>query len=68
MGILLTGMGSDGVQDLGAIQKVGGKTIPEAEITCILCAMPKLAAEKGFADHILENYKNPELITSFINK
>ena len=38
------GMGSDGVQDSGAIQKVGSKTIPEAESTCILYAMPKLAA------------------------
>ncbi|MFX0035403.1 MAG: chemotaxis-specific protein-glutamate methyltransferase CheB [Candidatus Hermodarchaeota archaeon] len=68
MGILLTGMGSDGVQGLGAVQKVGGKTIAEAESTCILYAMPKFAAEKGFANYILENYKISELITSFINK
>ena len=36
MGILLTGMGSDGVEGLGAIQKVSGKTITESEETCIL--------------------------------
>ncbi len=66
MGILLTGMGSDGVNGLGAIKRVGGKTIAEAEETCILYAMPKFAAEKGYADFILPNYEIKDKITSFI--
>jgi two-component system chemotaxis response regulator CheB len=66
MGILLTGMGSDGVNGLGAIKRVGGKTITESEQTCILYAMPKFAAEKGFADFILPNYEIKDKITSFI--
>ncbi|MFW9773673.1 MAG: chemotaxis-specific protein-glutamate methyltransferase CheB, partial [Candidatus Thorarchaeota archaeon] len=52
IGVLLTGMGSDGVNGLNSIQKVCGKTIAESEETCILYAMPKFAAEKGFADFI----------------
>ncbi len=66
LGIILTGMGADGVNGLAAIQKVGGKTIAESEETCILFAMPKFAAEKGFADFILPNYKIPEFILKFI--
>ena len=66
MGILLTGMGSDGVEGLGAIKRVGGKTISEAEETCILYAMPKFAVEKGFADFILPNYEIKDQITKFI--
>ena len=63
MGVLLTGMGSDGVEGLGSIQKLGGKTISESEETCILFAMPKFAAEKGYADLILPNYSvHPEII------
>ncbi len=66
MGVLLTGMGADGVNGLGAIQKVGGKTIAESEETCVLFAMPKLAAEKGFADFVLANYKISDYINKFI--
>ncbi|MFX1418612.1 MAG: chemotaxis-specific protein-glutamate methyltransferase CheB [Promethearchaeota archaeon] len=67
MGILLTGMGSDGVQGMGAIKRVGGKTIAESEETCILYAMPKFAAEKGFADLILPNYEIKDYIKEFVN-
>ncbi|MFW9939955.1 MAG: chemotaxis-specific protein-glutamate methyltransferase CheB [Candidatus Thorarchaeota archaeon] len=63
IGVLLTGMGTDGVEGLGSIQKVGGKTISESEETSILFAMPKIAAEKGYADSILPNYSiSPEII------
>ncbi|MHA1988010.1 MAG: chemotaxis-specific protein-glutamate methyltransferase CheB [Promethearchaeota archaeon] len=55
MGIILTGMGSDGVEGLGAIKNSGGNTIAESEETSILYAMPKFAAEKGFANHVLRN-------------
>ncbi|MBY8984409.1 MAG: chemotaxis protein CheB [Candidatus Lokiarchaeota archaeon] len=65
MGIILTGMGSDGVEGLGAIKSSGGNTIAESEETCILYAMPKFAAEKGFADLKLPNYKIAEKIIDF---
>lgn len=66
MGIILTGMGSDGVQGLGAIKRVGGKTIAEAEETAILYAMPKFAKEKGFADKILSNFDIKDEIIKFV--
>jgi two-component system chemotaxis response regulator CheB len=65
MGIILTGMGSDGVEGLGAIKNSGGNTITESEETCILYAMPKFAVEKGFADSILPNHDIPQAITKF---
>jgi two-component system chemotaxis response regulator CheB len=68
LGIILTGMGADGVEGLGAIQRVGGKTIAESEETCILYAMPKIAAEKGFADLKLPNFKIAEKIIDFTKK
>jgi len=66
LGIILTGMGADGVEGLGAIQKLGGRTISESEETCILFAMPKFAAEKGFADLILPNHVIDQEIIKFI--
>jgi two-component system chemotaxis response regulator CheB len=68
LGIILTGMGSDGVEGLGAIQKLGGKTIAESEKTSILYAMPRIAAEKGFADLKLPNFKIAEKIVDFTKK
>ncbi len=66
MGIILTGMGSDGVEGLGAIKRVGGKTIAESEETCILYAMPKFAKEKGYANLVLPNYNIKDEIIKFV--
>ena len=66
LGIILTGMGADGVEGLGVIQKLGGKTIAESEETCILYAMPKFAAEKGFANFKLPNFKIAGKIIDFV--
>jgi len=57
LGILLTGMGSDGVKGLELIRKHGGRTIAESKETCVLYGMPKIAAERGVADFIIPNYE-----------
>ena len=57
LGVLLTGMGRDGVAGLGAIQRLGGKTIAESEETAVLYGMPRNAKEDGVADMILPDYK-----------
>jgi len=64
MGVLLTGMGSDGVEGLRSIKSKGGKTIAESKDTSVLYGMPKVAAETGAADLILPNYK---IIDEMIN-
>ncbi len=66
MGIILTGMGSDGVEGLGAIKRVGGKTIAEDKSTSILYAMPKFASEKGYAKLVLPNYNIKDEMIKFI--
>jgi two-component system chemotaxis response regulator CheB len=47
LGILLTGMGSDGVEGLRAIRAAGGRTLAESEETCVIYGMPKAAVEAG---------------------
>ncbi|MFX1337006.1 MAG: chemotaxis-specific protein-glutamate methyltransferase CheB [Promethearchaeota archaeon] len=68
LAILLTGMGKDGVQGLGAIQKSGGITIAESEETAILYGMPKFAANYGFAEIISPNYKIKDYILRYASK
>ena len=67
LGILLTGMGRDGVNGLQAIKSEGGKTIAESEETSVLYGMPKIAAETGAADLIMPNYNIVEEMVKFAN-
>jgi two-component system chemotaxis response regulator CheB len=50
MGIVLTGMGSDGVEGLRSIREAGGRTLAESEESCVIYGMPKAAVEAGVVD------------------
>jgi two-component system chemotaxis response regulator CheB len=50
LGVLLTGMGADGVEGLRAIREAGGRTLAESEETCAIYGMPKAAMEAGVVD------------------
>ncbi len=67
LGVLLTGMGKDGVAGLHAIKYERGRTIAESEETSILYGMPKAAAETGAADLVIPNYKIIDEIIKFVN-
>lgn len=68
LGILLTGMGHDGVAGLKAIKLMGGITISESEETSIIYDMPKIAAEAKAADIIIPNYEISKKIVEFARK
>jgi len=53
VGILLTGMGSDGAVELGMIKKSGGVTIAQNRESSVVYGMPKTAVELGSVDYIL---------------
>jgi len=49
VGVLMTGMGDDGAQGLGAIKAAGGMTIAQSEDSCVVSGMPRAAISKGYA-------------------
>jgi len=53
LGVVLTGMGSDGTEGLRAIRNAGGPTLAEREDTCIIYGMPKSAVEAGVVDRAI---------------
>lgn len=53
IGIILTGMGSDGASGMQQIRKEGGMTIAQDEKTCIVFGMPKVAIDSGCINKIV---------------
>ena len=53
VGVLMTGMGDDGAEGLGAIKKEGGMTLAQSEESCVVFGMPKAAIERGYVVRIV---------------
>src|SRR6201987_2187511 len=53
VGIIMTGMGEDGAEGLGAIKAAGGFPIAQSEETCVVSGMPRAAINKGYANKII---------------
>ncbi|MEZ4873676.1 MAG: CheB methylesterase domain-containing protein [Bdellovibrionales bacterium] len=52
VGVILTGMGSDGARGLLAMRKSGCFTIGQSKETCVVYGMPKVANELGALDKV----------------
>ena len=66
VGVMLTGMGSDGATGLKAMKDAGARTVVQNEETCVVFGMPKAAIKAGGADHVLPLEKIAEKALSLL--
>jgi two-component system chemotaxis response regulator CheB len=53
VGVIMTGMGDDGSEGIGAIKAAGGMTVAQSEDSCVVGGMPRAAIVKGYAQKIV---------------
>jgi two-component system, chemotaxis family, protein-glutamate methylesterase/glutaminase len=53
MGVIMTGMGSDGAEGMRAIHKEGGFTLGQDEASCTVYGMPRACAELGVLNRVV---------------
>jgi two-component system chemotaxis response regulator CheB len=68
VGILMTGIGNDGADQMVAVRKAGGLTIAESEETAVVYGMPREAIERGGAEYIAPSYEIPQRIVEAVRE
>ncbi|MDH7577626.1 MAG: chemotaxis response regulator protein-glutamate methylesterase [Bacillota bacterium] len=66
VGVMLTGMGSDGADEMALIKRGGGRTIAESEETAVVWGMPREVWERGGAGVLAPAYEIPRLIVNAV--
>jgi two-component system chemotaxis response regulator CheB len=62
LGIIMTGMGSDGAAGMQSIHRLGGLTIGQDEATCTVYGMPRACAELGILTRVVPLSRIPDQI------
>jgi two-component system chemotaxis response regulator CheB len=62
VGVILTGMGSDGASGLLAMREAGARTLGQNQETCVVYGMPRAAFELGGVERELSLSAMPEAI------
>jgi two-component system, chemotaxis family, protein-glutamate methylesterase/glutaminase len=67
IGVILTGMGSDGAQGMLKMKETGSRTIAQDEESCIVFGMPKEAIRLGAVERIAPLDRIPQEICQMLN-
>ncbi|PWB68650.1 chemotaxis response regulator protein-glutamate methylesterase [candidate division GN15 bacterium] len=65
LGVMLTGMGNNGIHGIRNVKGKGGVVVAQNEQTCVVYGMPRAVIEAGLADHIAAIDDIPAEITSY---
>lgn len=62
--VVLTGMGTDGLEGAGEVHRRGGRVLVEAESSCTVYGMPRAVEEAHLADVVLPLDELPDAIAA----
>lgn len=62
IGVILTGMGQDGVKGLRKLKARGGYVVGQDEATCVVYGMPRAAALAGLVDRVAPLDEIPQVL------
>jgi two-component system chemotaxis response regulator CheB len=68
VGVLLTGMGSDGADGLLAMRRAGARTFAQDEESSVVYGMPRAAVENGAAETVAPLARLPERIIAALSR
>jgi len=68
VGVILTGMGNDGMVGMQRLFEIGGETIAESEETAVIYGMPKEVIKKGAAKQIVPSHDMDKAIVASVKK
>lgn len=63
IGVILTGMGQDGVKGLRKLKSRGGYVVGQDEATCVVYGMPRAAALAGLVDRVAPLDEIPQVLS-----
>lgn len=62
LGVIMTGMGHDGLEGIKRLKQLGGQCLAQDESTCVVYGMPKSVVDAGLADVVAPLEKFPQII------
>ncbi|MDR1081777.1 MAG: chemotaxis response regulator protein-glutamate methylesterase [Deltaproteobacteria bacterium] len=66
VGVILTGMGSDGADGIRIMKEAGAKTLAQDEASCVVFGMPKEAIKTGCVDKVVSLRSMPQAIMDLV--
>lgn len=68
LALIMTGMGSDGLEGVKELKAKGAFTIAESEKTCVVYGMPRVVIEAGLADRVEELSNFSRVILEYVGR
>jgi two-component system, chemotaxis family, protein-glutamate methylesterase/glutaminase len=66
VGVILTGMGSDGAEGMCAMRKARARTLAQDEQSCVVFGMPKIAHDRGGAESLVPLEKIAQTVLAYL--
>lgn len=66
LGVIMTGMGKDGLEGIKTLKAAGGYCIAQDEESCVVYGMPRAIVENGLADIVASLEEIPKLINQAV--